>query len=296
MSAILEPHMNAYRESLPMDGHTAADSRMGTAHGSPSADAVANARPLGDVKLAVRGLVMCYPNGHTALKEMNLSVRAGEMVVVLGSNGSGKSTFMKCVVGLNRPTSGSVEIAGRDLATLDGQELRAARMPLALISQHANLVKRRDVISNVCAGSLGRHRTWRTALGGLPRDEMAPSRAYLDEVGLLHLAEQKAGTLSGGQAQRVAVARALAQRPQVLLADEPVASLDPEAADEVMRLLRRLATEDGLAVVCVLHQPELACRYADRLVGLRRGVMQFDQPASQVSMNLINSLYTAEAA
>jgi phosphonate transport system ATP-binding protein len=240
--------------------------------------------------------VMCYPNGHTALNQMNLSVRAGEMVVVLGSNGSGKSTFMKCCVGLNRPTAGSVEIAGRDMARLEGAAQRVARMPLALISQNANLVKRRDVLSNVCAGTLGRHRTWRTALGGLPAEEMAASRAFLDEVGLLHLARQKAGTLSGGQAQRVAVARALAQRPQVLLADEPVASLDPEAADEVMRLLRRLATEDGLAVVCVLHQPDLACRYADRLVGLRRGVVQFDQAAGAVAMSRIAGLYLAEAA
>jgi phosphonate transport system ATP-binding protein len=248
------------------------------------------------VKLAVHNLAMCYANGHMALRDLNLSVNAGEMVVVLGSNGSGKSTFMKCVVGLNRPTAGSVEVAGRDLAQLSGNALRFARLPLALISQHANLVKRRSVLANVCAGSLGRRRTLGTALGRLPREEMEPSMGYLEEVGLLHLAGQRAGTLSGGQAQRVAVARALAQRPQVLLADEPVASLDPEAADEVMRLLRRLATDDGLAVVCVLHQPELAQRYADRLVGLRAGRLEFDQPASHVSGHQIAGLYTTESA
>jgi phosphonate transport system ATP-binding protein len=248
------------------------------------------------VKLAVHNLTMRYANGHTALRDFNVSVNAGEMVVVLGSNGSGKSTFMKCVVGLNRPTAGSVEVAGRDLAALSGTALRRARLPLALISQNANLVKRRSVLANVCCGTLGQHRTLATALGRVPREEMEPARAYLDEVGLLHLAGQRAGTLSGGQAQRVAVARALAQRPHVLLADEPVASLDPEAADEVMRLLRRLATEDGLAVVCVLHQPELAARYADRLVGLRRGQMEFDRPASQVSSQQIAQLYIDEAA
>ena len=247
------------------------------------------------VKLAVHDLTMRYANGHTALRDFNVSVNAGEMVVVLGSNGSGKSTFMKCVVGLNRPTAGSVEVAGRDLAALSGKALRRARLPLALISQNANLVRRRSVLANVCCGTLGRHRTLATALGRVPREEVEPARAYLDEVGLLHLAGQRAGTLSGGQAQRVAVARALAQRPHVLLADEPVASLDPEAADEVMRLLRRLATEDGLAVVCVLHQPELAARYADRLVGLRRGQMEFDRPASQVSSQQIAQLYVDEA-
>jgi phosphonate transport system ATP-binding protein len=246
-------------------------------------------------KLAVRNLSMRYPNGHIALHDMNLSVAAGEMVVVLGSNGSGKSTFMKCVVGLNRPTTGTVEVAGRNLTALSGKALREARLPLALISQHANLVRRRSVLANVCCGALGRHRTLATALGRVPRSEVEPALSYLAEVGLMELAAQRAGTLSGGQAQRVAVARALAQAPQVLLADEPVASLDPEAADEVMRLLRRLASVDGLAVVCVLHQPELAARYADRLVGLRRGHVVFDRTAGHVSSREIADLYLADA-
>ncbi|SAL30776.1 phosphonates transport ATP-binding protein PhnC [Caballeronia udeis] len=260
----------------------------------PEAARAVDAAP--GVRLAVRDLTMRYGNGHTALSNLSLSVHAGEMVVVLGSNGSGKSTLMKCVVGLNRPTGGSVEVGGRDLARLSGNALRWARLPLALISQHANLVKRRSVLANVCCGTLGRHRTLATAFGRMPRKEVEPSLACLEEVGLLHLAGQRAGTLSGGQAQRVAVARALAQRPHVLLADEPVASLDPEAADDVMRLLRRLATDDGLAVVCVLHQPELASRYADRLVGLRHGRMEFDRPASAVSSQQIASLYMAEGS
>lgn len=267
----------------------------GAAHAS-APGACRRTRLAPGVKLAVQNLTMCYANGHTALRDFNLSVGAGEMVVVLGSNGSGKSTLMKCVVGINRPTQGSVNLAGRDLVKLSGEPLREARLPLALISQNANLVKRRSVIANVCCGALGRHRTLSTALGRVPRETIEPARAYLDEVGLLHLEKQRAGTLSGGQAQRVAVARALAQEPHVLLADEPVASLDPEAADEVMRLLRRLATEDGLAVVVVLHQPDLAMRYADRMVGLRRGVMEFDRPAREVSARQIANLYVTEAS
>jgi phosphonate transport system ATP-binding protein len=246
---------------------------------------------LAAARLAVRGLGMRYANGHDALRDFDLQVRGGEMVVVLGSNGSGKSTFLKCVVGLHRPTSGAVHVGGLDLAGLRGEELRRARLPLALISQHANLVKRRSVLANVCCGTLGRRRNLATALGMLPREEFETSHACLQEVGLGHLAQQRAGTLSGGQAQRVAVARALAQRPQVLLADEPVASLDPEAADEVMRLLRRLASDDGLAVVCVLHQTDLAQRYADRLVGLRRGNCVFDAPAGAVPQAQIAALY-----
>ncbi|AJX35035.1 phosphonate ABC transporter ATP-binding protein [Burkholderia oklahomensis] len=248
----------------------------------------------GETKLAVHGLSMRYPNGHVALRGLDLSVRAGEFVVMLGSNGCGKSTFLKCVVGLNRPTSGTIEVAGRNLAGLSGEMLRVARLPIALISQHANLVKRRSVLANVCTGALGRYRTWETAFGRVPRAEVQPSLGFLDEVGLPHLARQRASTLSGGQAQRVAVARALAQRPQVLLADEPLASLDPEAAEEVMRLLRRLASEDGIAVVCVLHQPGLAQRYADRLIGLRQGAVVFDDAAAAVDPATMTHLYASE--
>ena len=129
------------------------------------------------------------------------------------------------------------------------------------------------------AGALGRHQTWWTALGGLPAEELPAARDHLRQVGLPHLAGQRAGTLSGGQAQRVAIARALAQRPRVMLADEPVASLDPEAAQDIMRLLRRLAHRDGLAVLCVLHQVDLAFAYADRVVGMRDGRVAFDRRA-----------------
>lgn len=250
--------------------------------------------PRREVRLAVRGLSMRYPNGHLALSGLDVDVHAHELLVILGSNGSGKSTLLKSVVGLQRPTAGSVELGGCDLARLSGEALRQARLPLALISQRPNLVARRSVIANVCTGSLGRHLTVSTALGWLPKSEMAACHGYLAEVGLETYAQQRAGTLSGGQAQRVAIARALAQRPRVLLADEPVASLDPEAADDVMRLLRRLATEDGLAVVCVLHQPELALRYADRILGLRAGEAAFQRPVADLTSAEIAALYTTQ--
>jgi phosphonate transport system ATP-binding protein len=165
-----------------------------------------------------------------------------------------------------------------------------------LISQHASLVRRRSVLANVAAGALGRLGGVWTALGGLPKAELAAAHGHLTEVGLAHLARQRAGTLSGGQAQRVAIARALAQHPRVLLADEPVASLDPEAAEEIMRLLRRLAVEENLAVLCVLHQVELAYKYADRLVGIRDGGMAFDLPRAELSRETVRRLYLSEAA
>ena len=246
--------------------------------------------------LDVRRLTLRYPNGKLALADFDIAVRAGELVIVLGGNGSGKTTLLRCVTRTLAPTDGSVRINGTDLAHLTGEKLRRARLELALISQHGSLVRRRSVLANVASGALGRHGGMWTALGGLPAEELALAQGYLAEVGLEHLAHQRAGTLSGGQAQRVAIARALAQRPRVLLADEPVASLDPEAAEDIMRLLRRLAAEDDLAVLCVLHQVELAYAYADRVVGIREGRMVFDLPRAEVSRDEVRDLYLSKAA
>jgi phosphonate transport system ATP-binding protein len=246
--------------------------------------------------LAVRSLSLRYPNGKLALSDFDLTVRAGELLIVLGANGSGKTTLMRCITRTVAPTSGEVWLNGTELTGLEGEKLRRARLALAIISQHASLVRRRSVRANVATGALGRHLGWRTALGGLPAEELAAAVGYLEQVGLAALVDQRAGTLSGGQAQRVAIARALAQRPQVLLADEPVASLDPEAAQEIMRLLRRLADERNLAVVCVLHQVDLAYSFADRVVGLRGGRLEFDLPCCDVSRDTVRQLYLSEAA
>ena len=246
--------------------------------------------------LRVHGLTMRYPNGKLALADFALGVEAGELVVVLGGNGSGKSTLLRCISRILRPTAGEIWLNGADLAALSGESLRRARLPLTMIWQHASLVRRRDVLSNVATGALGRCGGLWTALGGLPAAERRAAYGFLNEVGLASLARQRAGTLSGGQAQRVAIARALAQRPQVLLADEPVASLDPEAADDIMRLLRHLATADNLAVLCVLHQVELAYAYADRVIGIRDGRIAFDLPSCELPREAVRRLYTSEAA
>jgi phosphonate transport system ATP-binding protein len=247
-------------------------------------------------RLTIRQLAMRYPNGRVALKGVDIAVRAGELVVVLGSNGSGKSTLMRCIVRLLKPTAGEVLVDGQEIAQLSGESLRRARMACGMIFQHSNLVRRRNVLANVATGALGRHRTLTTALGMLPRAELDAAFGFLGEVGLVEFAAQRAGTLSGGQQQRVAIARALAQRPRVLLADEPVASLDPEAAREIMALLRRLASGDNLAVLAVLHQPDLALAYADRIVGLRDGQVEFDLPPGRVATALVDALYARCAA
>jgi len=246
--------------------------------------------------LRVRGLSLRYPNGKLALTDFSLAVEAGELVAVLGGNGSGKTTLMRCITRTVKPSAGEVWLGDTDLCTLEGEKLRRARLELAMVWQQANLVRRRSVLANVASGTLGRHYSLRTVFGGLPATELAAARGHLAEVGLADLAEQRAGTLSGGQAQRVAIARALAQRPRVLLADEPVASLDPEAAEEIMRLLQRLARTERIAVLCVLHQVELAYNYADRVVGIRHGRIAFDLPRNEVSRDAVHRLYIQEAA
>ncbi|HVY14625.1 MAG TPA: phosphonate ABC transporter ATP-binding protein [Rhodopila sp.] len=239
---------------------------------------------------------MRYPNGTEALRGLDLEVRAGELVVILGGNGCGKTTLLRSITRAVKPTAGQVWLNGRDLVSLEGEALRSARMDLAMIWQQANLVRRRSVIANIACGALGRNRTWWTALGGLPNAELPAAYEALGQVGLAHLAPQRAGTLSGGQAQRVSIARALMQRPSVLLADEPVASLDPEAATDIMRLLQRLARHDGLAVLCVLHQVDLAFGFADRIVGMRAGRAVFDRPTGGVSSDEVQELYQKRAA
>jgi phosphonate transport system ATP-binding protein len=216
--------------------------------------------------------------------------------VVLGHNGSGKSTMLKCIAGMLQPTAGSVRVAGNEISRLSGRALRDARLALGMVFQHAYLVRRRSVLANVQCGTLGRHRNLATAFGALPANERPHALSCLEEVGLAPFAQQRAGTLSGGQAQRVAIARALAQSPRALLADEPVASLDPEAAEEIMRLLRRLASHDGLAVMCVLHQPDLARRYADRILGLRQGRPVFMEKAESLDASDMAALYEAVPA
>ena len=223
-------------------------------------------------------------------------MQAGELTVILGGNGCGKTTLLRCITRALPPTTGEIWLGGQDLARLDGEALRAARQTLALIGQHAALVRRRSVIANVTCGALARNRTVWTSLGFLPVHEIPAAHTCLAQVGLAPLAERRAGTLSGGQAQRVAIARALLQRPHVLLADEPVASLDPDAANEIMRLLRRLAHDQGLAVLCVLHQVDLAFDYADRVVGMRDGRIAFDNSRAHLVMDQVQSLYGARAA
>jgi phosphonate transport system ATP-binding protein len=260
---------------------------------APVAPPVVPETRLGDPALEIRGLAKAFA-GRRVLDGVDLTVRAGELVAVLGANGSGKSTMLRCVVGLVAPDAGEIRLLGHDVR--HGHEARGDRHGrAAMVFQQIHLVRRRSALANVCCGALGRLPLSRSLTPALfPRDLREEAMACLHRVGLADRAHERVTRLSGGQQQRVAVARALCQRAEVVLADEPISALDPQASVHVLGLLADLAHEDGLAVACVLHQPDLARRHADRLVGLLHGRVVLDAAPDRVTAADLDLLYTPD--
>jgi phosphonate transport system ATP-binding protein len=221
------------------------------------------------------------------------------MVALIGASGSGKSTLLRHLAGLaccDRTAGGSIQVLGRQVQAqgrLNG-EVRRLRADIGYIFQQFNLVGRLSVVQNVLLGCLGRMPRWRGTLGLFSVEEKQRAMQALGRVGLADLALQRASTLSGGQQQRVAIARALCQRAEVILADEPIASLDPESARKVMQILADINREDGKTVVVTLHQVDYAMRYCQRAVALKAGRIHFDGPTAGLNPNFLNDLYGAE--
>jgi phosphonate transport system ATP-binding protein len=226
-----------------------------------------------------------------ALHQVNLVVRPGEFVVVLGRSGAGKTTFLRALNRLVEPTAGEVRVAGRLVTGAGAAELREIRRQIGMVFQQFNLVKRAAVIENVLAGRLGYVQPVASVLGRFPAADRELARGCLAQVGLAHLADRRADTLSGGEQQRVAIARALAQRPAVILADEPTASLDPALTSSIMDILRTINREQGLTLVVSQHQLETALAYASRIVGFREGKIAFDGPPSGVTPRVVREIY-----
>ncbi|UOM34146.1 phosphonate ABC transporter ATP-binding protein [Acuticoccus sp. I52.16.1] len=233
--------------------------------------------------------------GQKALNRISLSVESGEMVALIGASGSGKSTLIRHIAGLVRGDSGDGEIAiGERVMQQRGRlaaDAKAIRRGVGVVFQQFNLVNRLAVMTNVLVGLLGQMPQWRGTLGLFTRDEKSTALAALDRVGIAHTAGRRASTLSGGQQQRAAIARALVQKASVILADEPIASLDPASAKTVMEALATINRDEGITILVSLHQVEYARRYCPRTIALRDGEIAFDGPSTALTPAFLKELY-----
>lgn len=232
-----------------------------------------------------------YPNGTKGLNHINLSISQGEFVVIVGLSGAGKSTLLRSMNRLHDITEGDIRIGGKSITKASGQQLRSIRRDIGMIFQSFNLVKRSTVLRNVMAGRVGYHSTLRTVLGLFPKEDTDIAFEALSRVNIAEKAYVRADQLSGGQQQRVAIARVLAQEAKIILADEPVASLDPLTTKQVMDDLQRINQELGITTIVNLHFIDLARAYATRIIGLRAGEVVFDGPVSEATDEVFASIY-----
>ena len=232
-----------------------------------------------------------YDGGVHALRNVDLEIADGEFVVVVGLSGAGKSTLVRAINGLVPLTSGHLDVNGVDVTGLSRRQMRNLRADVGMIFQSFNLVNRTTVLNNVLMGRLHRVSTLRTLVGLYPADDVEIAMRSLERVEIVEKAYVRASNLSGGQRQRVGIARALAQQPQVILADEPVASLDPPTSHVVMRDLQRINRDLGITTIVNLHFLDLATAYADRIVGLRAGSVVFDGSGSDADAAVFEDIY-----
>src|ERR1700716_1509248 len=245
--------------------------------------------------VSIKNFVKTYPSGTRALDGVSLDIQRGEFIVLIGLSGSGKSTLLRCINRLVDPTSGSVTFDGMDVTSAKGAELRRIRRRIGMIFQQFNLVRRSSVFANVLAGRLGYRTTWRTIVGRPTREDVALAFENLGRVGIVEKAFARADALSGGQQQRVGIARALMHRPELMLADEPVASLDPATSHSVMKYLEEINKKDGITVICSLHFLSLARRYGTRVIALKDGRVAFDGLPSEIDERRFREIYGEDA-
>ncbi len=241
--------------------------------------------------LQMNNVSVTYPGGTAALCSTSTTFQAGRFTVLLGPSGSGKSTLLRCLNFMVRPNSGHVSVEGLGVLS-EGRLLKMHRRHTAMIFQQHQLIGRHTVLQNVLIGRLGYHTALRS-LFPLPKTEILIAIESLDRVGLLHKAMERVSNLSGGEQQRVGIARALTQRPQIVLADEPIASLDPASAIRVLSLLHDICKEDGITAVVSLHQVEMARRFADHIVGLASSRVVFEGSPDELTNNMVDKIYNS---
>lgn len=235
------------------------------------------------------GLV--YPNGTVGLKNINATIKDGEFVVIVGLSGAGKSTFIRSINRLVTPTSGALSIDNENILDYKGSDLRKLRTKIGMIFQNYNLVNRTNVLKNVLAGRLGHTGTLRSILNLYKKEDISLAYESLQRVNIGEKIYNRADELSGGQQQRVSIARVLTQQPKYILADEPVASLDPPTSHQVMTYLKKINKEDNITTIVNLHFIDMAIEYADRIIGMRAGEIVFDGPASEVTEKTFEEIY-----
>ena len=232
-----------------------------------------------------------YPNGTVGLKDVTLTIQDGEFVAIIGRSGAGKSTLLRSVNRMHDITEGRLTVEGVNVSTLKGKDLRRFRRGIGMVFQSFNLVTRTTVIRNVLAACVPEMPFWRVLLGAFRKQDKLTALGSLDKVGILDKAYIRADQLSGGQQQRVALARTLAQNPKIILADEPVAALDPVTAKQVMQDFVRINKDMGISILLNIHHVELAIEYADRIIGIRAGQIVYDGPAKAVDQTVLSSIY-----
>ncbi len=232
-----------------------------------------------------------YPNGYTALEHVNLAIEQGEFVAIIGLSGAGKSTLIRAVNKMHDITEGSLTVDGVEVSTLSGKALRKFRRNIGMIFQSFNLITRTSVLNNVLTASVPDLPLWRSILGVYPQKDKIAALEALDKVGILEKAYVRCDQLSGGQQQRVALARTLAQNPSIILADEPVAALDPVTAKQVMDDFTRINKDFNISVLINIHHVDLALEYADRVIGIRAGKIVYDGPSDKVDAAVLDRIY-----
>ncbi len=245
--------------------------------------------------LEVRNLTKIYSGEVLALDNVSFKVKQGEFLAVIGLSGSGKSTLLRCINRLVEPTKGDVIWNGVNITQASQDELLRIRRKIGMVFQHFNLVNRSKVITNVLAGRLGYVNPVLSVINRFPKEDLRMAMKQLDRVGIANQAQKRADELSGGQQQRVGIARAMVQEPEMILADEPVASLDPVLAHSIMQYLETINQEDGVTILCSLHFLDLVHRYADRAIALNEGILMFDGPPEEIDDQKFKDIYGQEA-
>ncbi len=244
--------------------------------------------------LRLENVLKRYKTGDVALKNVSLEIPDGQVIALIGPSGAGKSTLIRCVNRLVEPTEGKIYLGDTELTTLPPRELRKARRRMGMIFQEYALVERLTVMENVLSGRLGYVGFWQSFFRKFPKKDVQEAYRLLDRVGLMHMADKRADELSGGQRQRVGICRALIQDPDLLLVDEPTASLDPKTSRQIMRLINELCDERGLAAIINIHDVLLAQMYSQRVVGLKEGEIVYDGPPDGLKPDVLTEIYGEE--